>query len=115
MLRLLEVSQFTFGSVDETSSLFGWLEQMMGWTTESLTYTSMAYFTSQLKRRHWLLASSAIDEAAFAEWLPTPECGSSAQSELRDTTAISCGVLIGGDAGEQTPPLLFVECDFAFC
>jgi len=90
-LRLMKSAHVTFAEADATAATLDGAISMIAWTTDTHTYSSPAYFACQMKRRHWLVARDEIDEAEFCAWLPAPECGTAAQSKLKDNTPFSNG------------------------
>jgi hypothetical protein len=90
-LRLMKSTHVTFSEADATAGTLDDAISMIAWTTDTHTYGSPEYFACQMKRRHWLVARDEIDEAEFCAWLPAPECGTAAQSKLKDNTLLSNG------------------------
>ena len=81
----------TFAEADQTAAVLNAAVGQIAWATETHTYSSPEYYACQMKRRHWLAARDEIDEAEFIAWLPAPECGTAAQSKLKDNTPFSNG------------------------
>ena len=81
----------TFAEAGATAGTLDGVIVHVAWTTETHTYSSPEYWVCQMKRRHWLVARDEIDEAEFIAWLPAPECGTAAQSKLKDNTPFSNG------------------------
>ena len=103
----------TFDEVDATAEVLEPTVAFLAFRSQQHIFCQPSFLSSQLKRRHWLLAAGEIGKPAMQSWLAgVPAVWGSAGEGggFIDTTPGVNGWMCGGDCAEGTSPIFHYFC-----